>query len=94
MRSYEPNKSAHYRLTTPANPALGVQQFTPEQNFFIETNARGRWARDPGVEYAAPAFHLKCSPDGTVDQIALQSGNACWYDMGGKGAFDVRAGRL
>jgi hypothetical protein len=84
----------HARITTPQNPALGIQQFTPEQNFFIETNARGRWARDPGVEYAAHAWHLKCDPSGTVDTIALQSGNGCWYDMGGKGAYDVKAGRM
>ena len=84
----------HERLTTPANTALGVQQFTPKQDFFINTNARGRWATDPLQTTTAAAYHVKAHPCGTVDLIALQSGNGCWYDMGGKGAYDVKAGRL
>jgi hypothetical protein len=82
------------RLTTPANPAFGVQQFTPAQSFFIETNARGRWAGDLATTTTHSAHYMKVSEDGTVDSIALQNGNGCWYDMGGKGAYDVRAGRL
>jgi len=73
---------------------MGVQQFTPGQNFFIETNAAGRWATDPNTTTTHTAHHLKVYPDGTADLIALQSGYSCWYDMGGKGAYDVRAGRI
>jgi|FreactTroBogLake_1042271.scaffolds.fasta_scaffold12257_3 hypothetical protein len=86
--------SCGYRLTTPANPALGVQQFTPTQAFFIETNAAGRWATDPNTTVTHTAHHMKVNDNGTVDLIALQSGQGCWYDMGGKGAYDVRAGRM
>jgi hypothetical protein len=77
-----------------ANPALGVQQFTPTQAFFINTNARGRWASDALTTTTHTANHVKVFEDGTVDCIVLQNGNGCWYDMGGKGAYDVRAGRL
>ena len=86
--------SAGHRLTTSPNPAFGVQQFTPTQAFFVETNARGRWATDPQTTVTHTAHHMKVSEDGTVDLIALQSGVGCWYDMGGKGAYDVRAGRF
>ena len=82
------------RLTTAANPAFGVQQFTPTQSFFIDTNARGRWSGDILTETNANAHYIKVFEDGTVDSITLQNGNNCWYDMGGKGAYDVRAGRF
>jgi hypothetical protein len=88
------NMTCSDRLTTPHNPAFGVQQFTPTQQFFIETNARGRWSDDILTSTNANANYMKVFEDGTVDVIALQNGNNCWYDMGGKGAHDVRAGRF
>jgi len=39
------------------------------------------------------AYHVDCNSDGTVDMIRLEAGQTSWDDLGGKGAYDVRAGR-
>jgi len=83
-----------HRLTTPANPALGVEQFTPTQLFFRRTLGAGRWALGGPVGVTNTAHHMKVHPDGTVDLIRLEAGVDGWQDLGGQGAYDVRAGRL
>ena len=83
-------KNSHQRLT---NSAFGTQQFTPDQQFFRETNAGGRWPADPNIQNIHTAFNVDCNSDGTVDLIRLEAGQGGWQDLGGKGAYDVRAGR-
>jgi hypothetical protein len=86
--------SGQQRFTTPHDSAVGIAHYAPHQEFFRETNAVARWATDPTSATSAKAFHMKCHEDGTVDVIALQSGMASWYDGGGQGAYDVKAGRI
>jgi hypothetical protein len=85
--------NAHERLTRNQNPAVGTNYFTPDQAFFRQTNAGGRWATDPTSHTTAPACHVKCHDDGTVDVIRLEAGVDAWQDLGGSGAPDSVAGR-
>ena len=83
------------RLTQNQNPALGTQQLTPTQSLFRTTLAQGKWAlSDPSVETNHTAYNMKFYEDGTVDLIRLEAGDDGWQDLGGKGAYDVRAGRI
>jgi len=81
------------RMTTPANPAFGIQQFSPAQQFFRSSSLM-KWPADILTGTHAPASHVKCHPDGTVDTISLCSDGISWLDLGGKGAIDVTVGRM
>jgi len=75
------------------NPAIGCSQFTPTQQFFIQSIAAGRWASEPAPRVHT-AFSVQANTDGTVDMIRLNAGlNGSWRDMGGRGGIDFRAGR-
>jgi len=74
------------------NPGVGVSQYTATQKFFIDTNAGGRWACSPFAR-THTAANIRVNVDGTVDMIRLQAGLTGWQDLGGQGAYDVRAGR-
>jgi hypothetical protein len=75
------------------NPAIGCSQYTPNQAFFVDTNARGRWAHSP-FDKIEQAVHIRTTPDGTVDMIRLESGIGGWTHLGGQGGLDIRAGRF
>ena len=72
--------------------AIGRDYFTPEQQFFRDTNAGGRFASMP-MQRSHTGYNIDCNADGTVDMIRLEAGMSGWQDLGGKGAYDVRAGR-
>jgi len=72
--------------------AIGRDYFAPGQDFFRTTNAGGRWAAMP-MQRNHTAYNVDCNSDGTVDMIRLEAGMTGWQDLGGKGAYDVRAGR-
>ena len=76
-------------------PAIGISHFSPSQVFFRQTNGNGRsvWPMDGRPNASAPAYNVDCNADGTVDMIRLEAGIDGWRDLGGKGAYDVRAGR-
>jgi hypothetical protein len=76
-------------------PAIGVQHFSPGQLFFRSTNGSGRsvWPLDGTPKATATAYNVDCNADGTVDMIRLEAGLDGWRDLGGRGAWDVRAGR-
>lgn len=80
-------------MTENQSPAVGVQQFTPDQVFFRQTNARGRWASDPTTNNVHTGYHMKFNADGTCDMIRLEAGAEGWTDLGGQGAYDIAAGR-
>lgn len=82
------------RLQGVTSPAVGVQYHTPTQQFFRNTNARGRWASDPGTAVTNTAYNLKRHADGTVDCIRLEADFDGWYDLGGQGAYDCYVGRI
>ena len=87
--------SSGARMATPQhnlNLAAPVQQLTPNQMFFIDTNAAGRWAMDPGAR-PIQAHGIRRRPDGTADTIRLGMHGKAWIDLGGKGARDHAAGR-
>jgi hypothetical protein len=72
--------------------AIGCDYFAPGQEFFRTTNAGGRFPALP-MERNHTGYHINCNYDGTVDMIRLEAGQDGWTDLGGKGAYDVRAGR-
>ena len=72
--------------------AIGRDYFIPAQEFFRNTNAGGRFPALPMARNHT-AYHVDCNSDGTVDMIRLEAGQTSWDDLGGKGAYDVRAGR-
>jgi hypothetical protein len=75
--------------------AIGVEHFSPGQIHFRNTNGTGRsiWPVDGTPAAMATAYNVNCNYDGTVDMIRLEAGFDGWRDLGGKGAYDVRAGR-
>jgi hypothetical protein len=74
--------------------AIGPEQFSPGQALFRLTNRDGRWATDPTVQAVHTAYNVDCNSDGTIDMIRLEAGLVSFADLGGKGAYDVRAGRI
>lgn len=73
--------------------AIGTEQFSPNQEFFRVTNGGGRWATQGNPDVIHSAWNVDANADGTVDIIATEAGLNGWSDLGGKGAYDVRAGR-
>lgn len=86
-------ESSHQRLTVNKTPGVGANFFTATQEFFRETNARGRWSRDMNAG-EAQAYGIEMYDDGTVDCTRLESTPNGWLDLGGQGAVDVRVGRF
>jgi hypothetical protein len=72
--------------------AIGREYFSPGQSFFRNSIKRGRYGAMPTTRNHT-AYNVDCNSDGTVDLIRLEAGFADWQDLGGKGAYDVRAGR-
>jgi len=75
---------------------IGTEQFSPTQELFRATSGSGRsiWPLDGTPTAANTAFNVDVNSDGTVDLIRLEAGLRGWQDLGGKGAYDVRAGRI
>jgi hypothetical protein len=81
------------RLLTPMSLAAPVQQLTPDQKYFRDSVANGRWQADFDAGANAPANRMLMHPDGTVDTYGLEPYGDQWIDLGGRGATDVAAGR-
>jgi len=83
------------RIVNGMSLATGVQQHTPQDQFFIETNAVGRWQTDFDAGAQQPAYIHRRHPDGTVDTIRAHARlDNTWLEMGGLGARDVAVGRI
>lgn len=82
------------RIRSSMSNATGTQQFTPDQEFFIRTNAFGRWQSDFDTGAHAPV-HIHCRhADGTVDTIAATTHMDNYLLMQGKGGRDIAVGRI
>ena len=81
------------RLLSPMSLAAPVQQLTPDQRYFRDTVATGRWQADLDAGANAPANRMLCHDDGTVDTIRMEADGDQWIDLGGRGATDVSVGR-
>jgi hypothetical protein len=81
------------RLLTPMSLAAPVQQFTPEQAYWRDSVANGRWQADFDAGANAPANRICQHPDGTCDMTRLEPSGDQWIDLGGRGATDVAVGR-
>jgi hypothetical protein len=81
------------RLLTPMSIAAPVQQLTPNQRYFRDTVADGRWQADFDSGANAPANRIYQHPDGTTDTTRLEPDGDQWLDLGGRGATDVAIGR-
>src|SRR5208282_4740910 len=81
------------RLLSAIGSAAPVQQLTPDQRFFRDSVAQGRWQADFDAGANAPANRMLQHPDGTVDTMRLEADGDQWIDLGGRGATDVAAGR-
>ena len=83
------------RIVSGMSLATGVQQHTPVEAFFAETNARGRWQSDYDAGAQQVAYAHKRHPDGTVDTVKLEATSYNqWLEMGGLAGRDVAAGRI
>jgi hypothetical protein len=82
------------RILASMNLATGTDQFAPQQSFFIETNADGRWAANGQTTVHAPAYIHRRHPDGTCDTISCRPTVHYYQEDCGKGARDVAAGRI
>lgn len=76
------------------NQATGTQQFTPQQNFFIRTNAVGRWQSDFDTGAFAPTYFMQRNSDGTVDSIKLEPTFEEYLKLAGHGGKDFAVGRI
>jgi hypothetical protein len=81
------------RLLTPMSLAAPVQQLTPDQRYFRDSLAQGRWTADFDAGANAPLNRITRHPDGTLDTSPLEPDGAEWIDLGGRGATDVAIGR-
>ena len=83
------------RIVSGMSLATGVQQHTPDEAFFAETNARGRWQADYDAGAQQVAYAHKRHPDGTCDTVKLEATSYNqWLEMGGLAGRDVAAGRI
>ena len=77
-----------------AMPAAPVQQLTPNQRYFRDSVADGRWQADFDAGANAPANRMVMHDDaGTVDTIRMEADGDQWIDLGGRGATDFAIGR-
>jgi hypothetical protein len=81
------------RLTTAMALAAPYQQFTPDQAYFRDSVATGRWAAQTGEPAHAPLTMIRRHDDGTCDAVRLEAHGKLWIDLGGRGARDVAARR-
>lgn len=82
------------RLLTPISRAAPVQQLTPDQRYFRDSVANGRWQADFDAGANAPLNKIAQHPDGTMDVSRLEADGDQWIDLGGRGAADVAIGRV
>ena len=83
------------RIRSAMSLATGTQQHTPDEAFFAETNARGRWQADYDAGAQQVAYAHKRHPDGTCDTVKLEATSYNqWLEMGGLAGRDVAAGRI
>jgi len=83
------------RIINGMSLATGVQQRTPQDDFFIETNARGRWQSDFDAGAQQVAYIHKRHADGTIDTVKAEpTVYNQWLEMGGLGPRDMAAGRI
>ena len=95
--SRRPGMNSGLRIQTAMAPGVGVQRFTPDQTFFRDSIARGRWGNAmpvaPGETADKNLNLIKRHADGTCDLIALEAAGRFYLDLGGSGARDTRSGK-
>ena len=87
-----PGMNGQQRLTAAMNLAAPWQMHTPDQDAFRQ-NAEGRMVADIRMGTHAGASSITRHPDGTCDLVNLDCDGSSWFDLGGQGGRDVRAGR-
>ena len=91
------NMNAGQRLQAALAGPLGWVTFTPDQQWWRSTLGRGRWggrlATEPGQSADRPANMVMRHADGTCDMIGLDAGGFFYFDLGGCGGRDTKAGR-
>ena len=92
MSRMEHMTSAQRLATSLAGP-IPWQQLTPDQQWFIDNNANGRWANDAHAIAQQPAVQVTRHPDGTTDMSPLHLHAGFHVDLGGRGARDFGARR-
>ena len=83
------------RIVNGMSLATGIQQQTPQDQFFSETNARGRWQADYDAGAQQVAYIHKRHADGTIDTVKAEPTRFNqWLEMGGLAGRDFAAGRI
>lgn len=91
------NMNPGQRLQTALAGALGWSTFTPDQEWFRDRLGRGRWggkmSTAPGETANKNVNMIRRHADGTCDMINLEAAGNFVFDLGGRGARDMRVGR-
>lgn len=97
IHSRQMRMNSGQRLQTAMAPGVGVQRFTPDQLFFRDSIADGRWggrvACGPGEIANKHINMIRRHADGTCDIMALEADGKFYLDLGGRGARDVAVGK-
>lgn len=95
--SRRPGMNSGMRMQAACAPGIGVERFTPDQTFFRDSIARGRWGKAmpvaPGDDANKNLNIIRRYADGTCDMIALEASGKFYLDLGGSGARDMRSGK-
>lgn len=86
------------RLQASMAGLFGWGALTPDQVFFRSTLGKGRWGGriplEPGQTANRNANMIRRYADGTCDVIGLEASGKFYFDLGGCGGRDMRAGNL
>lgn len=97
LSSRRPGMNSGQRLQTSLAGAVPSAQLTPDQMFFRDSIADGRWGGRLALEPDQIARHntnmIRRYPDGTCDLVKLEADGKFYLDLGGRGARDTGAGR-
>lgn len=92
------NMGPGMRLGASLAGPLGWSTFTPDQAWWRSTLGSGRWGGKlitaPGENANRPMNMIRRTDDGCCDVVALEASGKFVFDLGGRGATDVRAGRV
>jgi len=88
-----PGMSSMRRLLASMAGAVPWSQLTPDQKYFQDSVATGRWGAEHPYAAHAPASLITKHHDGTCDVTTLAVNGTAHLDLGGRGARVTAAGR-
>lgn len=97
FRSRRAGMNSGLRLQASQAGPVGVSWFTPDQLYFRDSIADGRWGNRISCGPAEYARHnvnmIRRHADGTCDLVNMEADGKFYLDLGGHGARDVGIGK-